>query len=338
PRDGDAAGPTAPVVLALLAEWRRFLEELAALFAALVHAAPTHPRGAHLEYAAARLVPLIIERTGGEDAWYGTLATTLRWYAEAAGCSDDHVEATTDQVIRGHFSSWVVPDEAVAQRAFGVLARQIEAGPSPVPVPRDALAAWRALRSAAFQFVPVGRYAPVPGDGHATYIDEVDRVRDPERAERLHAALLLVRDSAARGIPLTVDQLAEWQAVVLGAAAPVPLRTTDAYAKGGRERYAVSFHLRDELARVLDEASDAAVPFAVRAARVYLDVCFYHPFVDGNARAARLALDHVLSSQGFAIHDARPLFQLARAADDHAGTWAFAAALDLLIGPPAAAP
>jgi Fic/DOC family len=33
----------------------------------------------------------------------------------------------------------------------------------------------------------------------------------------------------------------------------------------------------------------------VDPARVPFDVCFYHPFPDGNARAARLALDHVLT-------------------------------------------
>jgi hypothetical protein len=25
---------------------------------------------------------MVVERTGCEDAWYGTLATTLRWYVE----------------------------------------------------------------------------------------------------------------------------------------------------------------------------------------------------------------------------------------------------------------
>ncbi|MBA3398035.1 MAG: Fic family protein [Deltaproteobacteria bacterium] len=178
---------------------------------------------------------------------------------------------------------------------------------------------------------------PVRGDGHARFIDTVDRARDPERAERMAAALLLVRDSAARRMPLTVDQLAEWQGVVLGGSAPAPLRTTDAYAKGGRERYAITFGFHDELARVLDEAyrdaTDPQLPIAMRAARVYLDICFYHPFADGNARAARLAFDHVVSSAGFAIEQAAPLFTLARAADDAQGTWAFATAVDLLIGP-----
>lgn len=322
-------------MLALLDDWRRFLEQLAAVFRTLEHELASRPRERNLERAATRLLPLVVDRTTGEDAWYSTLLTVLRWYADATGITDEHVDAMIADVIPRHFTSWVVPDEAAAARGFADLASRIAAGPEPAPAPRDALATWRTIRVQMFEYFRATPLVPVEGDGHARFIETVDRARDPERAERMQAALLLVRDSAARRMPLTVDQLAEWQGVVLGGSAPAPLRTTDAYAKGGRERYAILYNFRDELVAVLDDAADIRMPIAMRAARVYLDVAFFHPFADGNARAARLALDHVLSSAGYAIEQAAPLFTLARAADDAPGTWAFATAVDLLIGPQA---
>ena len=66
---------------------------------------------------------------------------------------------------------------------------------------------------------------------------------------------------------------------------------------------------------------------------MYLDVCFFHPFADGNARAARLALDHVLTSAGLGLHTAEPVFLLPRRADDPGVGWSFAHLLDLLAGP-----
>ena len=71
----------------------------------------------------------------------------------------------------------------------------------------------------------------------------------------------------------------------------------------------------------------------MRAARAYLDVCFFHPVDDGNARAARLALDHILTSAGCALHAAEPVFVVSRGADDPRGAWALARVLDQLIGP-----
>jgi Fic family protein len=67
------------------------------------------------------------------------------------------------------------------------------------------------------------------------------------------------------------------------------------------------------------------------AARVYLDVCFFHPFDDGNARAARLALDCVLTRAGLAIHVAEPIFAIPRWADDNCAG-ALIVLLDRLVG------
>ena len=136
------------------------------------------------------------------------------------------------------------------------------------------------------------------------------------------AALLACRASADRGEPLTFERLAAWQAVVLGG--EVAFRTADAWAKGGRERYSLAEDTPRRFAAALEEADRPSVPLPVRAARAYLDVCFFHPFEDGNARASRLALDFVVTRAGRALHAVEPLFVVARSASDARGAWALA--------------
>lgn len=148
----------------------------------------------------------------------------------------------------------------------------------------------------------------------------------------MSAALVLCRDSAHRKMPLTFDQLCEWQAAVLGLSR-VDLRTGPAHGKGGRELYRFSPDLRDRFEAALAETANHDTQLSIRAARVYLDICFYHPFEDGNARAARLALDHVLTSADFALHVAEPLFVISRAAGDRRVAWSLATVLERLMGP-----
>src|SRR5262249_49378662 len=53
-------------------------------------------------------------------------------------------------------------------------------------------------------------------------------------------------------------------------------------------------------AKLARDEADTAHP-VVRAARVYLDVIFVHPFPDGNARLARLAAYFVLRRAGLPV-------------------------------------
>ncbi|WP_324610562.1 MULTISPECIES: Fic family protein [unclassified Streptomyces] len=48
-----------------------------------------------------------------------------------------------------------------------------------------------------------------------------------------------------------------------------------------------------------------ALPLTARAARAYLDICFFHPFDDGNARAALLTLLFVLARESVALDSVR---------------------------------
>ncbi|WP_425244680.1 Fic family protein [Streptomyces citrinus] len=53
--------------------------------------------------------------------------------------------------------------------------------------------------------------------------------------------------------------------------------------------------------------SETDEPLPARAARVYLDICFFHPFDDGNGRAALLALGHVLAREDVILDEVGPL-------------------------------
>ncbi|WP_445395072.1 Fic family protein [Streptomyces sp. LE64] len=71
-------------------------------------------------------------------------------------------------------------------------------------------------------------------------------------------------------------------------------------------------------------------PLPSRAARTYLDVLFFHPFADGNARAAMLALAFVLAREGALLDRVRPL-QTTRWADDAEGAADLAVLLGILL-------
>ncbi|MGV9316500.1 Fic family protein [Streptomyces sp. NPDC003691] len=191
----------------------------------------------------------------------------------------------------------------------------------------DSLSVWlRVRREADWQRAPALRRVPPGPDGFRDWCRGPVRRRDPVRAERLLAAHALAREDAVRRPPLDFTVLAGWQCEVL-AAPEAPFRASDAYAKGGRERYGLTSRTQADFDACLRETTDPAVPLAARAARAYLDVAFFHPFTDGNARAALLTLVHVLDREDIVLPEVGPL-QTTRYADDPAG----AAGLASLIG------
>ncbi|MFF7205426.1 hypothetical protein [Streptomyces sp. NPDC008141] len=110
----------------------------------------------------------------------------------------------------------------------------------------------------------------------------------------------------------------------------VLFRRGDAFAKGGRERYALTAHTQCDFEQCLRGSADPRVPLASRAARAYLDVAFFHPFPDDNARLAMLALAYVLELEGVRLDQVGPL-QTTRYADDDAGAADLAALVFVLI-------
>ncbi|WP_199523576.1 hypothetical protein [Micromonospora craterilacus] len=56
-----------------------------------------------------------------------------------------------------------------------------------------------------------------------------------------------------------------------------------------------------------------------RAARAYLDVAFYHPYDDGNARLFGLVFQFVLLRESVELDEVAPILTTVRCADDAEG-------------------
>jgi hypothetical protein len=156
-------------------------------------------------------------------------------------------------------------------------------------------------------------------DGAAEDIRAFDGAIDPVRADNLLTALKLLRADAARGAQLDFTLLSGWQQHVLSAPKPPEFRSSPAFAKGSRERYGIGPATRARFDTCLAESvMDAGRPLGLtaRAARVYLDVCFFHPFDDGNARSAFLALVFVLARKGVALNGVSLLRRITFQADN----------------------
>ncbi|MEU7903509.1 Fic family protein [Actinoplanes sp. NPDC049118] len=199
-------------------------------------------------------------------------------------------------------------------------------------MPDDLLDWWRVRRQVAWATAANPVAGPVGGhrDGFLDYVETTVAARDATRAARLRAALHQVSAAAAARERLDFDLLARWQAPVLGVP-EVGFRTGAAYAKGGRERYGLEPGTRRRFEACLAEATDPLVPLPSRAARVYLDVAFVHPFPDGNARAALLCLYFVLRRDRVTIDLAAPVLTVVRRTGDLPGTLDMIRLMEVLI-------
>ncbi|MFH9959185.1 Fic family protein [Streptomyces roseolus] len=296
-------------VVAALGEWRAWLESLADRFEAY----PLDPSRIEeqrilWECAARHLIVQVGDRTGCGSGWYGHCRQVLTWFLERWGVPSDRAAEWVDEAIGGRFRSWTGPDVPLVHDVAERIAAALPAGgPPPVPVrpPADHLAEWLAVRgTVAWQDAPDpeggGTQTPAK-DGPAEDFRAFDGALDPARAEGLLAALARVRAAAARGARLDLALLRDWQRHVLGTPEPPAFRTLPAFAKNGRERYGLAPDTPARLDACLaqsDRAEGAPLSLPARAARAYLDVCFFHPFDDGNARAALLALLFVLAREG----------------------------------------
>ncbi|WNO62409.1 Fic family protein [Streptomyces sp. AM2-3-1] len=196
----------------------------------------------------------------------------------------------------------------------------------------DSLAVWCTVRDRVdWVLAGAGTQVPVAPavDGLTGWFDGEVRHRCPQRADRLLDANALARIDAAHRRALTPALLAGWQRIILGRS-EITFRDGDAFAKGGRERYGLTPSTWPDFARCLQQSTDPALPLAARAARAYLDVAFFHPFPDGNARLALLTLAYVLDLDGVRLDQVAPL-QTARYTDDPAGAADLAALVAILI-------
>ncbi|MFB9370356.1 Fic family protein [Kitasatospora albolonga] len=316
---------TVDQVVAALCEWRDWLERLADLFEA--YPLDTERLDADRvlwERAARNLILQVADQTGADSGWYGHCNQVLEWFLTYWGVGPELAARLVKQAVGGRFKSWTAPDsvlaEDIAERMVGPLRPQDtqwppEAGPLP-----DHLERWIAVREsvpwpAREDGADTGKVVPAR-DGAAEEFRSFDAAVDPARATGLLTALDLVRADAGRGAVLDFELLRGWQQHVLGTPEPPNLRTHPAFAKDGEERYGIGPDTRSHLDTCLAQAADNRRSPAARAARAYLDVCFFHPFDDGNARAALLALLFVLAREGITLDSVLFIRRFSLRADD----------------------
>ena len=311
-------------VTAAVKQWRSFLDGMDQMIAKLPFST-TENVELQVERAAARLIPMILKKTEAQDAWYNTVALALNWYLEAHGFGGPESRAAVRRTFSAQFQNGVeaAPEQQLkgSQKVGKVVADLAKKE----KVVIDCLERWlegRESQEAYFEHFPTV-YPPLRSDGHAVYI------KQKERDDRMWSALHACRRWAETSEPLTLAVLKHWQSLVVGKP-NVELRTTDAFAKRGSERYCVA--LLHRLEEFVSQANDESLAPQWRGALLYLDLCFFHPFEDGNARLARLALDAVLVRAGFALNYVEPLFVVARAAEDYRGGTALALAVTDLMG------
>ncbi|MFE5818893.1 Fic family protein [Streptomyces sp. NPDC056479] len=318
-------------VVAALCEWREWLESLAGWFEAYpLDLSDIEGQRILWERAARNLILQVTDRTGCGSGWYGHCHQVLTWFLSRWGVAPDLGRKLVDEAIGGRFGSWTGPDPELVEDVAERLARSLRPedhtasgrARSAAPVP-DHLRLWLDVRAnVPWQEAPNGGGdEPVAPrrDGAAEYIRAYDAALDPARAQGLLDALRLLRSDAARGARLDFELLRRWQQHVLGTPELPPLRDQPAFAKQGRERYGIGPDTRVRLDTCLAESEqdpERPLPLTARAARAYLDVCFFHPFGDGNARSAFLALVYVLARSGVALDGVSLLRRVTFQADE----------------------
>ncbi|MEV7602856.1 cell filamentation protein Fic [Kitasatospora sp. NPDC089797] len=311
--------------MAALCEWHDWLEHLAEWFEAYPLAPETLTADRILwERAARNLILQVADRTGAESGWYGHCQQVLGWFLSYWGVAPELAERLAQQAIGSRFKSWTAPDtvlaEDIAERLVGPLRPQdTHWSPDPIDLP-DHLECWLAVRESVpwpddEDSADGGPTTPAR-DGAAADFRSFDAAVDPARAAGLLTALELVRADAARGAALDFELLRGWQQHVLDTPEPPRLRAHPAFAKGGKERYGIGPETRTRLDACLAQAADSRLSLAARTARAYLDVCFFHPFDDGNARSALLTLLFVLARAGVTLDSVVLIRRFGHRADD----------------------
>eukprot|EP00929_Paragymnodinium_shiwhaense_P048341 TRINITY_DN24453_c0_g1_i1.p1 TRINITY_DN24453_c0_g1~~TRINITY_DN24453_c0_g1_i1.p1 ORF type:complete len:572 (+),score=89.14 TRINITY_DN24453_c0_g1_i1:108-1823(+) len=339
---------TVDLIVANVKHWIGLLEDLDTTFRALQKRTRGMTNAETWELAAAELLkysPRFHTDTSfkyGFETWYLPFVQTLEWFADY---NDMSVEprsfvAGETNVRDGLFMNILTPwgngifgSYSVKADGAALFARKMAEHHGIAYEDFDATSRWLETRNG---LASLGRgctseVMPCSSDAHFQYICSVDHSRCAVRAERMKEALHMVRSDAKQQLELTATLITRWQAAVLGMPGLTSFREADAYAKEGRERYPHS--MLDKFSERIEEARLAEVAPEVRAVRAYLDVCFFHPFEDGNGRLARLVLDFILTKEGLCLRDIGGLFFVARRADDRVGTAAFIETVQQYLAP-----
>ena len=93
-------------------------------------------------------------------------------------------------------------------------------------------------------------------------------------------------------------------------------RTSRAYAKEGCEFYESNGQVFRQFTTLLAEEED---DFTIKAAKTYLDICFFHPFEDGNGRLAEVVFEFIIKRNSYRLINAeagKALFRSSRWSND----------------------
>ncbi|MFE7599514.1 Fic family protein [Streptomyces sp. NPDC057494] len=314
-------------VVAALCEWRAWLESLAERFDAYpLDPSVIEDQRILWERAARSLIQQVVDRSSCGSGWHTHCRQVLTWFLSRWGVAPDVARGLVDEAVGGRFHSWTSPDPVLIDDVAERLARTLpsdDRARSSARSPVDHLEHWLAVRETVPWHEAVGgsgdgRVTPTR-DGAAEDIRAFDAALDPARGQGALLALERLRADASHDTPLGFALLQTWQQHVLGTPQPPAFRTLPAFAKGGRERYGIAPDTRVRLDACLAESAPthgAPLPLTARAARACLDVCFFHPFDDGNARSAFLALVFVLAREGVTLDDVGLLRRITFQADN----------------------
>ena len=103
---------TLATMAAALCEWRAWIEELAAQFAATDdwHAVVVD------------LVNLVVARTMAGDAWYLLCEQVLSWYLTSRNVPADRAAQLVEEAIGGRFESWIAPEQSAVDTVAAKIA------------------------------------------------------------------------------------------------------------------------------------------------------------------------------------------------------------------------
>lgn len=158
--------------------------------------------------------------------------------------------------------------------------------------------------------------------GHERYLREYRfPAGDAAKNAAYIRALKTMRGFADDGRDLNWPLMVELQALVLDRA--VGFRDGPAFAQGGRTVYAYFEGIAAMFQRKVEvDQGDGCHPL-IKAVRGYLDIVFFHPFPDGNARCAMLWYEFLLRRAGVPVPDYVELARLRKIPGDERRAWSF---------------
>jgi len=178
--------------------------------------------------------------------------------------------------------------------------------------PIDAIKHWRQTRESVItdlypiretgttlpqrDILPTNESMSIPDPHHSFISEHIEEEKRPG----LLCALAYARDQLGRGLDFQLlKELSD--RIHSTPEGTAHFRGSRAYGKECREFYESDGHVFRNFNYLLAQEDD---DFTVKAAKTYLDICFFHPFEDGNGRLAEVVLDFMIRKSKYRIINA----------------------------------